>query len=455
MAVTPGFPSNTQNYGTPPSGPAIMELLAEAYERCGHIGVELTSQYLQSGRRSLNLVLSSWANRGPNLFTIELFKDYMPQSVGEYIVPPRVINVLADSVVLRQYQMGNPVSVPPDFTTVEGSPFVTVAGLGATPAAGQYIKVGVAVSVGGLIIDGFYRVLSVPGSGQAVINARCPAAYSVPGTGALWGTGLWGTGVWGGTSEGALWTEGLWGIGDWAGGPAPPVTGGGVVPQFITTPNSNVVTVVFPNNRLFTGQPFVVEVQTSVGGLALLGPYAVTSVIDANTFTIQSPYPAGFADTEFENGGNTLLATQATIQGLTQTAYPVDIVMYPLSRGDWEAIPLKDQQGRPTSFWVDRQISPVIHVWPTPDANGPYELRYRASQQIQDADIANGQCLGVPQRFIEAFVSDLAAKLAVKWSPEKAAGLKTLAAEEWQLASDEDREKVSLFVSGDLSQYYD
>ena len=191
----------------------------------------------------------------------------------------------------------------------------------------------------------------------------------------------------------------------------------------------------------------------------MLGPYPVATVVNANEFTFLSPYPAGSSASVYENSGQASLSTQATTQGLTQTAYPVDIVLYPLSRGDYMAIPLKRQQGRPTSFWVDRQIAPVFNVWFVPDQNGPYELRYKASQQIQDADITSGQTLQVPYRFYEAFCSSLAAHLAMKWPPPRESGitqesLATYAEAQWNLAADEDRERVSTFLTPDLAGYF-
>jgi hypothetical protein len=408
---TPGYSSGTVNYGNNAGGgPLISELVLEAYERAGKIGIELTSQYIQSARRSLNLVLSSWANRGPNLWTVTDFSVYMPQGVGQYICPPQVINALEDSVVLRQYQMGAPVAVTPAFSTTLGSTSVTVSGLAATPSAGQYISVGVMTSVGGIIVDGFYQVNSVPGTGQAIITAAAAATSTATG---------------------------------------------GVVPQFVTTTNSSTVTINFVNHGLSVGQPFTVEVQTAVGGLTLLGPYPVASVLSSSQFTFTSPYPAGSGATVLENGGDTNLATQATTQGLTQTAYPVDIILYPISRGDWQAIPVKQQQGRPTTFWIDRQISPVFNIWPQPDAHGPYELRYKASCQVQDADITGGQTLNVPFRFLEAFTADLAKALSIKWTPERLAMLKQEGIEQWELAATEDREKVSVFVVPDLSGYFE
>jgi hypothetical protein len=178
----------------------------------------------------------------------------------------------------------------------------------------------------------------------------------------------------------------------------------------------------------------------------------VTSV---NQFTFTSPYPAGFGASAFENNGQVNLATQASESNDTNPAYPVDIILYPLSRGDFQAIPNKKTTGRPTTFWVDRQVSPVFNIWPQPDANGPYELRFKASRQVMDADIVNGQVLGVPFRMLEAFTSDLAAALSLKWAPERLAVLKQEASEKWEEAAEEDREKVSDFIVPDLSGYFE
>ena len=49
---------------------SIDDIAEEAYERCG---LQVRSGYdLQTARRSLNLLLAEWANRGLNLWTIQL-----------------------------------------------------------------------------------------------------------------------------------------------------------------------------------------------------------------------------------------------------------------------------------------------------------------------------------------------------------------------------------------------
>ena len=48
----------------------IEEIISEAFERCGL--QSRTGYDLNTARRSLNLMFADWANRGLNLWTIEL-----------------------------------------------------------------------------------------------------------------------------------------------------------------------------------------------------------------------------------------------------------------------------------------------------------------------------------------------------------------------------------------------
>jgi len=53
---------------------SVDELIEEAYERCG---IELRTGYdLQTARRSLNLMIAEWANRGLNQWLITQFYCY-------------------------------------------------------------------------------------------------------------------------------------------------------------------------------------------------------------------------------------------------------------------------------------------------------------------------------------------------------------------------------------------
>ena len=82
-------------------------------------------------------------------------------------------------------------------------------------------------------------------------------------------------------------------------------------------------------------------------------------------------------------------------------------------------IPNKTTQARPTQYFVDRQITPVVNIWPTPDNNNYQLVSYRI-QRIDDVN-SSAEDPEVPSRFIPCMVSGLAYNIALKKNPQKAA----------------------------------
>ncbi len=75
----------------------IDDLIEEAFERCG---MQMTNgKQLSTARRSLNLMFLEWANRGLNLWTIELATYNLAQGDTEISLPTDTVNVL--SAVIR------------------------------------------------------------------------------------------------------------------------------------------------------------------------------------------------------------------------------------------------------------------------------------------------------------------------------------------------------------------
>lgn len=89
---------------------------------------------------------------------------------------------------------------------------------------------------------------------------------------------------------------------------------------------------------------------------------------------------------------------------------------------------------------------PCINVWPTPNAPGnQYTFVYYRMRRLQDA--GDGTTTeDIPFRFIPCMVAGLAYYLSMKIQdvdPMRIAGLKADYEQQWQLASEEDREKAS------------
>jgi len=78
--------------------PNVTEFIEEAFERCG---VELRTGYdLKTARRSINLMLAEWANRGLNQWTIEQTTQTVTEGTTDYTLNANIIDVL-DVVVRR------------------------------------------------------------------------------------------------------------------------------------------------------------------------------------------------------------------------------------------------------------------------------------------------------------------------------------------------------------------
>jgi hypothetical protein len=119
-----------------------------------------------------------------------------------------------------------------------------------------------------------------------------------------------------------------------------------------------------------------------------------------------------------------------------------DYEMDRISRSDYFDFPNKTNQGRPSQFFFNRQISPEINLWQTPE-NSTDQIVYYYVRRLEDADtmVNTG---GVPFRFYPCMVAGLAYYMAMKRAPDRLQILKAVYDEEFQRASDEDRDRVPL-----------
>jgi hypothetical protein len=162
-------------------------------------------------------------------------------------------------------------------------------------------------------------------------------------------------------------------------------------------------------------------------------------------FVIPVPVPASNFRI-LETGGATL-----NINELYFNTNINDTIINRASRSEYIAFPNKTQTGRPSSFWVDRQINPVVYIYLTPD--GTYNnLFYTYTQQIQDIG-ALVDTAGIPARFLEALTAELAFRLSIKEGKlDVAQTLAALSAQAYSEAAMEDRERVPLRIYGDYMQ---
>ena len=129
-----------------------------------------------------------------------------------------------------------------------------------------------------------------------------------------------------------------------------------------------------------------------------------------------------------------------------------DIQMTRLSRSEYASVPNKSTTGTPLQFFVDKQISPTISVYPAPDASSTYTVHLNVLTRMDDVDAAT-DTLQLPFRFYPCLAAGLAYYLSIKKSPDRTGLLKQIYEEEFQRALEADEDRASLSITPDIASY--
>lgn len=156
---------------------------------------------------------------------------------------------------------------------------------------------------------------------------------------------------------------------------------------------------------------------------------------------------------EYTLPANNIVMLDTYIETDNGSGPPIDRLILPISRTEYASYPNKEQQGFPTTYWQDRQITSTVSLWPVPDGTQT-SLKFYQVCQIDDAEFTNGQTVNAPVYFLEAFAFGLAQRLAMIWAPEKVGILKPLADEAYQIAAMQNVETAQQYISPMISGYF-
>jgi hypothetical protein len=161
-------------------------------------------------------------------------------------------------------------------------------------------------------------------------------------------------------------------------------------------------------------------------------------------FVVNVPTPANYFRIR-ETGGAIL-----NVQELYFNTTIQDILITPFSRHEYVSQIQKQQTGRPTSYYIDRQINPTLYLWPCPSVQFN-NLYYTYTRHMEDvAALTNN--LQVPARFLRALVLALSHDLSLKapqYDLARSGNLKSLADESYTIAATEDKERVPFRIYGE------
>jgi hypothetical protein len=112
----------------------IDEIIQEAYERCG---VRTNSGYdLRSARRSLNLLLSEWGNRGVHLWKVTLKEQLLVAGTATYATPTDCSDVL-EAYISTGTGIGASIT-DVSLTKIDRSAYAGLPNKGSTGQPSQY-----------------------------------------------------------------------------------------------------------------------------------------------------------------------------------------------------------------------------------------------------------------------------------------------------------------------------
>ena len=166
-----------------------------------------------------------------------------------------------------------------------------------------------------------------------------------------------------------------------------------------------------------------------------------------NQWTIEQRTQALTAnDSDYSLGTDVIDILSAVVRRNT-----TDFSMSRISRDTYLSTPSKATTGRPTQFFLDRQITPNLKIWPTPE-NSTDTIVYDALTRIQDADSPTNT-VEIPFRFYPCLTAGLAYYISMKKAPDRIQLLKSVYEEEFERAMGEDRDRSSFTVTPQLSFY--
>ena len=121
-----------------------------------------------------------------------------------------------------------------------------------------------------------------------------------------------------------------------------------------------------------------------------------------------------------------------------------DYALSRVSRDTFISIPNKTTQGRPSQFFLDRQNTPNLKIWPVPE-NSTDVIYYDALTRMDDAD-SQVNTVDMPFRFYPCLAAGLAYYISMKRAPDRIQLLKAVYEEEFERAMTEDRDRSSFNV---------
>ena len=135
-------------------------------------------------------------------------------------------------------------------------------------------------------------------------------------------------------------------------------------------------------------------------------------------------------------------------------ANPTDRLIIPISRSDYAATANKQMPGFPTSYWLDRLMTPVLYLWPVPNFDIPQGLQFYMQQRPDNAVLADGTTVQFPYEVMDYYTWSLAERLAFIYAPEHLAMITPRKQQAWQRYLQTGTENTPLNLDVMVGSYF-
>ena len=182
----------------------------------------------------------------------------------------------------------------------------------------------------------------------------------------------------------------------------------------------------------------------------------VTNIPSSNTLSITIPVGTFVSGETLTGGTSGTSSTLSAAIDLSNAASTIDVLSAVITKDSTDLsidrvsreafinIPNKTSSGRITQYFLDRQLTPVLKVWPAPN-NDTDIIKFNRLTRMDDADIYSNS-LDLPFRFYPCLAAGLAYYIAMKRAPNRLQMLKAVYEEEFDRAATEDRDRASFTV---------
>ena len=359
-------------------------LIREAFERIGITGEYLDVLKIDSAIRSINLILLEWMSKTVNLWTLQTnFLTLIPAK-AQYELTEDVLDMVQVNLRLSSRQTSTLITAnPPGIAVAKSNTGDTYDGLG-----------------GGIAGNVFDDTINT-GCVQTVANGNISYAFGISDPG---------------------------------------------VNQLI---NTNIITFVGIQSNITEDYEIVVEQCPVDSDLTITESWISLGAIPLQTYTagitswFEVPIPVNAQAYRIRE-------TICNILNIRQIYFNNNVFDFNISnvsRYEYGTYPNKTLQSRPSVYYLDRQIRPILNIWPTPAPQ--YNcLVYSYKQMIQDVSSLT-EAIEIPAKMYPPLIWGLSYHLALKFVPQIADMMEAKYERSFAEATKEDTEDIAITIKGE------